>query len=147
MWWAPNLVELPPLWSSSKCNIIITNISIGSKKWRVKNSFNIESLIKYLPQSQRTKVFPNKGMTVKRLVITVAAQQDIFPIGRTYPIKATIIATNSKSTPKTQIVESEYLLWKKAFNMWRYITRKKHLAPFICRCCVVNSQLPFLIIS
>jgi len=45
-------------------------------------------LIEKPPQIQTTNGSPIKGIDVKMLVITVAAQNDICPQGKTYPRKA-----------------------------------------------------------
>lgn len=42
-------------------------------------------------------------MAERRLVITVAPQNDIWPQGRTYPIKAAPIVSKSKSTPENHV--------------------------------------------
>jgi hypothetical protein len=42
-------------------------------------------------------------MADRRFVITVAPQNDICPHGRTYPIKAVPITTNSMITPINQV--------------------------------------------
>jgi hypothetical protein len=43
-----------------------------------------------------------KGITERRFVITVQAQRDIFPKGRTYPMKATSIARIRRKFPRIQ---------------------------------------------
>lgn len=42
-------------------------------------------------------------MAEKRLVITVAPQNDIWPQGKTYPKKAAAITANKIITPTTQV--------------------------------------------
>jgi len=47
---------------------------------------------------------PTTGITVARLVITVAPQKLICPQGNTYPIKAVIIINNIITTPEIQTI-------------------------------------------
>ncbi len=56
-------------------------------------------LIENPPQSHFTNIGPFQGITEKRLVITVAPHKDIWPHGKTYPIKATAINNKNKVTP------------------------------------------------
>lgn len=42
------------------------------------------------------------GMAVKRFVITVAAQNDICPHGRTYPKKAVAMRVTNRVVPEIQ---------------------------------------------
>lgn len=55
----------------------------GRIKWRAKNRVRVGSLIEKPPQSQVVSVVPIYGTAVSRFVITVAAQNDICPHGRT----------------------------------------------------------------
>jgi hypothetical protein len=48
-------------------------------------------------------VCPKYGIAESRFVITVAAQKDICPHGRTYPIKAVAITRNISRTPVDQV--------------------------------------------
>jgi hypothetical protein len=43
------------------------------------------------------------GIADRRLVITVAPQNDIWPQGKTYPIKAAPIVKSIRSTPENQV--------------------------------------------
>lgn len=60
----------------------------GNKWCRLKNLFNVALLIEYPPHTQYTDTSPKIGITVIKLVITVAAQKLIWPHGNTYPGKA-----------------------------------------------------------
>lgn len=55
----------------------------GRMKCNAKNRVRVGSLIANPPQSQVVIVFPRYGIAVSRLVITVAAHNDICPHGRT----------------------------------------------------------------
>lgn len=52
-------------------------------KWRAKNRVSVGSLIANPPHSQVVSDTPKYGIAVSRFVITVAAQNDICPHGRT----------------------------------------------------------------
>jgi ribosomal protein L22 len=69
------------------------------------------------------------GIAERRLVITVAAQKDICPQGKTYPRKAVRIVRNIKVTPIDHV--SEYLkdLKYKPRPMWKYRHTKNNEAP------------------
>ena len=64
-----------------------------------------------LPQTHSTMVFPMCGIAENRLVITVAAQNDICPQGRTYPVKAVIIIIRYMVIPIVQVVWFFHVLW------------------------------------
>jgi len=55
------------------------------------------------PQIHWTKNSPRYGIADKRLVITVAPQKDIWPQGRTYPMKAAPITINIINTPISHV--------------------------------------------
>jgi len=55
------------------------------------------------PQIQVTIIIPHTGIAERRLVMTVAAQKDICPHGKTYPMKAVAIRINKIITPKFQV--------------------------------------------
>ena len=52
-------------------------------KWREKNLFKVDSLTLKPPHKNSVIWEPIKGTIEKKLVITVAAQKDIWPHGRT----------------------------------------------------------------
>ena len=54
------------------------------------------------PQSKVTILSPTIGNAVKKFVITVAAQKDIWPHTSTYPKNAVAIINNNITTPKVQ---------------------------------------------
>ena len=55
----------------------------GRIKWNAKNRVRVALSTEKPPQIHSTKVVPMYGMADKRLVITVAPQNDIWPQGRT----------------------------------------------------------------
>lgn len=55
------------------------------------------------PQIHWTRLLPMYGTADRRLVITVAPQNDICPQGRTYPTKAVIITSKRRTTPMFQV--------------------------------------------
>lgn len=52
-------------------------------KWNAKNRVKVALSTENPPQIHSTKVMPIYGIADKRLVITVAPQNDIWPQGRT----------------------------------------------------------------
>lgn len=74
----------------------------GRIKCRAKNRVRVGSLIENPPQSHVVSVIPRYGIAVRRLVITVAAQNDICPHGRTYPKKAVAIRITRRAVPDSQ---------------------------------------------
>lgn len=98
----------------------ITKIIIGIMKWNEKNRLRVGSLTEKFPQIQLTAKFPMCGIVEIRLVITVAAQKDICPHGKTYPKKAVIMLIINSKIPVIHIVvffgdlfSSERLIWRK----------------------------------
>ena len=63
----------------------------GKRKCKLKNNFKVKLLIANPHHIHLTNNSPNKGMTLKRFVITVAPHIDIWPQGKTYPKNATPI--------------------------------------------------------
>ena len=51
------------------------------------------------PHTHCTTSVPTYGIADRRLVITVAPQNDICPQGNTYPINAVVIVRNKIATP------------------------------------------------
>lgn len=80
----------------------------GRIKCSAKNRVRVGSLIANPPHNQVVMVLPRYGMAVNRLVITVAAQNDICPHGRTYPKKAVAISIISKVVPDSQVSLFKY---------------------------------------
>jgi len=61
---------------------------MGLKKWKVKNRVKVALSTANPPHTHWTSIVPKYGIADKRLVITVAAQKDICPQTKTYPMKA-----------------------------------------------------------
>lgn len=78
----------------------ITVITIGRRKCREKNRFNVGCETEGPPQIQVTRSVPTSGIADRTPVITVAPQNDICPHGRTYPRNAVAITANKISTPE-----------------------------------------------
>lgn len=55
----------------------------GRMKWNAKNRVRVALSTENPPQIHSTKVVPMYGIADKRLVITVAPQNDIWPQGST----------------------------------------------------------------
>lgn len=73
----------PSSWSKITCNEDSEMIANGKIKCSAKNRVRVGSLIANPPQSQVVSDVPRYGTAVSRFVITVAAQNDICPHGRT----------------------------------------------------------------
>lgn len=95
----------PEKWIEKRWIIININNIIGNKKWSLKKNFRVRLLTAKPLQIHWTIAVPINGMTEKNLVITVAAQNDICPHGKTYPRKAVIIKINKILTPEFQVLE------------------------------------------
>lgn len=86
-----------------RCNKI-TNLNINpNKKCRVKNILSVCSPTLYPPQISVTTELPITGITLKKLVMTAAAQNDISPHGDTYPRKEVAISKSQSMNPTTQV--------------------------------------------
>lgn len=72
-------------------------------KCSAKNRVSVGSLIANPPHNHVVMVVPRYGIAVSRLVITVAAQNDIWPHGNTYPKKAVAISMISNVVPESQV--------------------------------------------
>lgn len=81
------------------CKITKTAIKNGRIKWKEKNRVKVGALTENPPQSQDTILVPQNGIADIKFVITVAAQNDICPQGKTYPIKAVAINIKKMITP------------------------------------------------
>lgn len=75
----------------------------GIIKWSVKNRFNVAMPIENPPQSHFTSISPTIGIADKRLVITVAPQNDICPQGNTYPRKAVPMSISITPIPESHV--------------------------------------------
>jgi len=95
----PNGLFDPVWWRKSKWIITIAAIIKGSTKWNVKNRVNVALSTANPPQIHWTSMVPAYGTADNKLVITVAAQNDIWPQIKTYPIKAVAITKNKIITP------------------------------------------------
>ena len=80
----------------------------GRIKWKAKNRVRVALSTENPPQIHSTKFVPMYGIADKRLVMTVAPQNDICPHGRTYPINAVAMTANSRSTPMFQVSINVY---------------------------------------
>jgi len=85
-----------------KCTKTKPDKTKGNKKWKVKNRVRVGVSMQKPPQSQYTRLGPTKGSALKRLVITVAPQNLIWPQGRMYPKKAIAIDNSNKQIPTYQ---------------------------------------------
>lgn len=89
-------------------------------------------LTEKFPQIHLVNVFPQIGIADRRLVMTVAAQNDICPHGSTYPMKAVIINIRIIIVPKFQVVFNLNELFIIFFEMCIYKKIKNVDAPLMC---------------
>jgi hypothetical protein len=83
------------------------------------------------PHNHSTIIWPKYGIAERRLVITVAPQNDICPHGRTYPKNAVPIKTKIMDIPDNQVclsLNEENIIPR---LMWRYIRTKNIEALFM----------------
>jgi hypothetical protein len=73
------------------------------RKWNVKNRVRVALSTANPPQIHWTRFWPMYGMADRRFVITVAAQKDICPQIKTYPMNAAAITRNKIRTPTDQV--------------------------------------------
>jgi len=94
---------LDPVWWR-KIRWIITRAATinGRAKWIEKNRLRVALSIANPPQIHCTTISPMYGMAERRFVITVAPQKDIWPHGKTYPMKAVAITIRRIITPTFQ---------------------------------------------
>jgi hypothetical protein len=69
----------------------------------VKNRVNVALSTANPPQIHWTMIVPRYGIADIKLVITVAAQKDICPQIKTYPMKAVAITRNKIITPTDHV--------------------------------------------
>jgi len=85
-----------------------------------KKNLSVPLPTKNPPQSQKTKVCPTKGITLRREVITTAAQNLIWPQTNVYPKKAVAINPKKSTSPDNQTLLNRYLCINKALKIWEY---------------------------
>lgn len=89
----------PVSWRNSRWTMAIAMMINGRIKWKAKNRVRVALSTENPPQIHSTKFVPMYGIADKRLVMTVAPQNDICPHGRTYPINAVAITVSRRITP------------------------------------------------
>jgi len=93
-----------PVWCRKRrCTITAAAIMNGKRKWMAKNRVNVAFPTENPPQIHWTVSWPIYGIADRRLVITVAPQNDICPHGRTYPTNAVAIVSIKRVTPINQV--------------------------------------------
>lgn len=123
----------PFIWRDAKWMIITADRMKGKRKWIAKNRFRVAWPTENPPHNHWTIKFPIKGIADTRFVITVAPQNDIWPQGSTYPIKAVPIKIKRIVIPDIQVsfpLKEEKIIPR---LIWIKITIKKREAPFICK--------------
>ena len=70
----------------------------GRLKWKAKNRVRVAVSIEKPPQIHSARFVPMYGIAERRLVMTVAPQNDICPHDRTYPTNAVAITVNRRIT-------------------------------------------------
>lgn len=99
-----NGFEEPVEWRKKICLTDKIAIKNGKIKCKEKNRVRVGALTENPPHNQITIFSPQKGIADIRLVITVAAQNDICPQGRTYPINAVAIRSRIIIVPIFQVI-------------------------------------------
>lgn len=92
----------PDWWRNKRWIALNAAIINGITKWNPKNRFKVALSTANPPHTHSTKYLPKYGIADKILVITVAAQNLIWPQTRTYPIKAAAIVKIKIITPMFQ---------------------------------------------
>lgn len=73
----------PVSWRKMRWTIASARIMKGRMKWKAKKRVSVALSTEKPPQIHSTRVVPMYGIADKRLVMTVAPQNDICPQGRT----------------------------------------------------------------
>jgi len=111
-------LEEPVEWRNKIWVIAIAAIKKGKIKWNEKNRIKVGALTENPPHNQLTIISPQIGIADIRFVITVAAQKDICPHGRTYPIKAVAIKIRIIIIPIFQVFFNLKEFLKIFFDIW-----------------------------
>lgn len=77
----------------------------GRIKWKAKNRVKVALSTEKPPQIHSTRLLPMYGIADRRLVITVAPQKDIWPQGKTYPMKAVAMTVSNSTAPMFHVSE------------------------------------------
>ena len=80
----------------------------GRIKWKAKNRVRVALSIEKPPQIHLTRFVPMYGIAERRLVMTVAPQNDICLHGKTYPTNAVAITVNRRITPMFRVSRKVY---------------------------------------
>lgn len=123
--------EEPVSWIKIIWMIDMNAITNGKIKWREKNRVNVGALTENPPQIQITIWFPQIGIADIKLVITVAAQNDICPHGKIYPKNAVAINRKTIITPAFQGLFNKNELIIKFFEIWENRKIKNIDAPLM----------------
>lgn len=113
-----NGLDEPVEWSVIIWINAMAEIIKGNKKWSEKNRVKVGLLTENPPHNHFTIISPHTGIAEIMFVITVAAQKDICPHGRTYPKKAVAINIKIIITPEFQVCDNLNELIKIFFPMW-----------------------------
>lgn len=93
----------PDSWRRARWTIASTTKMSGRMKWIEKNRFRVGFPTENPPHSHSTITFPIAGIAEIKLVITVAAQNDIWAHGKTYPRNEVAIRIPRIVTPEYQV--------------------------------------------
>ena len=85
--------------SNKKCQADKAEMGKGIKKCKVKNLPKLALPTRNPPHNHSVALSPSMNITVRKFVITVAAQKLICPQGKTYPINAVRTVTKNNTTP------------------------------------------------
>lgn len=111
-------LDEPVEWKVKIWIIAIAAITKGNRKCKEKNRVNVGALTEKPPHNHFTIKFPQIGIADNIFVITVAAQNDICPHGKTYPRNAVAIKMIMIITPEFQVWDNLNDLFRRFFPMW-----------------------------
>ena len=98
----------PASWRKSRWTMASAAIINGRIKWKAKNRVRVALSTENTPQIHLTKLVRIYGIAERRLVMTIAPQNDICPHSRTYPINAVAIIANRRITPMFHVSRKVY---------------------------------------
>ena len=105
----PKGLFLPVACNKKICTPANAATTKGNTKCNTKKRVRVAFSTANPPHSHVTKLGPTYGNAEKRLVMTVAPQNLIWPQGNTYPINAAAITISNKDTPLIHVLINMYL--------------------------------------
>ena len=98
----------PVSWRKSRWTLVSAAMMNGRMKWKAKNQVRVALSTENPPQIHSTKLVPIYGIAERRLLMTLAPQNDNCPHNRMYPINAVAITANRIIIPMFHVSRKVY---------------------------------------